>query len=252
VQQVHISVDGTPLPLTDPLYAKLKVKPDQIFDGDTYQAGEDIVRDYYRDQGYARATTQRWAEVNVSEGAVRVWYAQPGVKGVFGKTSVVGNKEVATYIITRELAYQRGERFSQRKLDETRDRLLKLGFFSVVRLSPRKKERRPADRTHSGDGQGKASAFDRCGGRIQHPEQFIASFAWHDMNWIGGERQLTAAVRYSNIDSYARVTLTQPYLFNSRAITGILSVGEAARAAYVDGVTGVWDLPLQTTPRWAG
>jgi outer membrane protein assembly factor BamA len=50
---VHISVDGAPLPLSDPLYAKLKVKPGQIFDNNTYQAGEGIVRNYYSDQGYA-------------------------------------------------------------------------------------------------------------------------------------------------------------------------------------------------------
>ena len=113
------------------------MKPGDIFDGDTYQAGEDVVRDFYRNQGYAHVTTQRWAEVNVSEDAVRIWYfAQPGVKGVFGKTTVVGNKTVQRDIITRELAYQPGERFSQRKLDESRDRLLKLRLFSVVRLSP--------------------------------------------------------------------------------------------------------------------
>ncbi len=227
VQQVHISVDGDPLPLTNPLYAKLKMKPGQIFDGDTYQAGEDIVRDYYHDQGYARATAQRWAEVNVSEDAVRVWYyAQPGVKGVFGKTIVVGYKAVETYIITRELAYKPGERFSQRKLDETRDRLLKLGLFSVVRLSPRKMTEDPwivpirvtvrERHTHSIE---QFAAYNT-------KSKFIASFAWHDMNWMGGGRQLTASFRYSNIDSYARVTLTQPYLFNSRATTGILSAGE--------------------------
>jgi outer membrane protein insertion porin family len=46
------------------------------------------------------------------------------------------------------------------------------------------------------------------------------------LNWLGGGRQLTATMRYSNIDSYARVTLTQPWLFNSRATSGILDFGE--------------------------
>jgi outer membrane protein insertion porin family len=64
------------------------------------------------------------------------------------------------------------------------------------------------------------------GGGYNTESQFIANFAWHDFNWMGGGRQLTAAVRYSNIDSYARVTLTQPYLFNLRAISGILSASE--------------------------
>jgi len=33
-------------------------------------------------------------------------------------------------------------------------------------------------------------------------------------------------MRYSNIDSNARVTLTQPWLFNSRATSRILDLGE--------------------------
>ena len=46
------------------------------------------------------------------------------------------------------------------------------------------------------------------------------------MNWLGSGRQLSATVRYSNIDSYARVTLTQPWLFNSRATSGIIELSE--------------------------
>jgi hypothetical protein len=77
----------------NPLYARLQVKPHRIFDGTAYQASEVIVRDFYRNKSCAHATTQRWAEVNVSEDAARIWhFVQPGVKGVFGKTRIVGTQ----------------------------------------------------------------------------------------------------------------------------------------------------------------
>jgi outer membrane protein assembly complex protein YaeT len=227
IQHVRIMVNSRRLPPKNPLYAKLKLAHGHIFDAAAYQAAEDIIRNYYRNEGYAHVTLRREAEVNVSEEAVRIWYfVQPGVKGKFGQTRVVGNKQVATYIITRELAYSPGQQFSQKKLDETQERLSKLGLFSVISLSPQQDRKNPhvvpirltlRERPrHSID----------VGGGYNTQSQFVANFAWHDLNWMGGGRQLTATVRYSNIDSYARVTLTQPYLFNQRALTGILSFGE--------------------------
>jgi outer membrane protein insertion porin family len=139
---------------------------------------------------------------------------------------VGGAQKVAPYIITRELGYAAGQPFSQRKLDQSRDRLLKLGLFSVVRLTPHFDKQNPRIvPIRLTVREGPRHSIDISGG-YNTQSQFIANFAWHDFNWTGGGRQLTAAVRYSNIDSYARVTLSQPYLFNSRAITGILSGGE--------------------------
>ena len=66
----------------NPLYARLQVKPHRIFDGTAYQASEVIVRDFYRNKSCAHATTQRWAEVNVSEDAARIWhFVQPRRQG---------------------------------------------------------------------------------------------------------------------------------------------------------------------------
>ncbi len=227
VRQITIIVNRHPLAHTNALYAKLKIKPGDTFTDTPYQASEEVVRDSFRNAGYARASAQRWAEVNISQDAVRIsYFVQPGVRGVFGGTTVVGAKTVKTYIITRELAYQPGERFSQRKLEESRDRILKLGLFSVVRLSPR------SNRDDSHVVPIRITVRERprhsidAGGGYNTQSQFVANLAWHDMNWLGGGRQLTAFVRYSNIDSAARVTLTQPFLFNSRATTGILNVGE--------------------------
>lgn len=227
VQQVRIVVNRHRLPLRSPLYAKLKVKPRLPFDAADYHDGEDIVRDFYRNEGYAHVTTQRWAEVNVSEDAVRIFYfVQPGVKGVFGKTMIVGNKEVAHHIITRELDYSPGQPFSQTRLDETRDRLLKLELFSVVRLTAHLDKKNPRVVPIRLTVRERPRHSIDIGAGYNTQSQFIANFAWHDKNWMGGGRQLTAALRYSNIDSYARITLIQPYLFNLRAVSGILDFGE--------------------------
>jgi outer membrane protein insertion porin family len=227
VERIRIVVNHHDLPPSSPLYRQLKLKPGKIFADSAYQASEDVVRNFYRNEGYANVTTTRSAEANVSENAVRIWYfAQPGVKGVFGKTSIVGAQKVQPDIIRRELTYTPGQQFSQRMLDESTSRLLKLGLFSVVRLSPHLDPENPRVIPIRLTIRERPRHSIDIGGGYNTQSQFIANFAWHDMNWLGGGRQLTAYVRYSNIDSAARITLTQPYLFNTRAITGILSLGE--------------------------
>ncbi len=228
VERIAIVANHHDLPAVNPLYRQLKLKPGDIFADAAYQAGEDAIRDFYRNQGYALVKTQRRAEANVSADAVRIWYfARLGVRGVFGKTTIVGAETVQRDIITREIAYSPGERFSQRLLDESTQRLLKLRLFSVVRLTPHLDDENPGVVPIRLTLKQRPRHSIDVGGGYNTQSQFIANFAWHDMNWMGGGRQLTAYLRYSNIDSAARLTLTQPYLFKTRAITGILDLEEA-------------------------
>jgi len=227
VERISIVVNHHDLPSVNPLFRQLKLKPGNIFADAPYQASQDVIRDFYRNEGYANVKTARWAEANVSENAVRIWYfAQSGVKGVFGQTTIVGAQEVQPDIIRRELTYAPGQQFSQRMLDKSTDRLLKLGLFSVVRLTPHLDKEEPRVVPIRLTIRERPRHSIDVGGGYNTQSQFIANFAWHDMNWLGGGRQLTAYLRYSNIDSAARLTLTQPYLFNSRRFTGILSLGE--------------------------
>ena len=228
VERIAIVANHHDLPAVNPLYRQLKLKPGDIFADAAYQAGEDAIRDFYRNQGYALVKTQRRAEANVSADAVRIWYfARLGVRGVFGKTTIVGAETVQRDIITREIAYSPGERFSQRLVDESTQRLLKLRLFSVVRLTPHLDDENPGVVPIRLTLKERPRHSIDVGGGYNTQSQFIANFAWHDMNWMGGGRQLTAYLRYSNIDSAARLTLTQPYLFKTRAITGILDLEEA-------------------------
>jgi outer membrane protein assembly complex protein YaeT len=227
VQSVSIVLDRHQLPRSDPLYGKIGLKPGQVFNDTAYLDAENALTTFFRNGGFAHTKSQRRAEVNVKVNQVRVWYyLQPGSPGVFGKTTVSGLKTVQPYIVTREVAYRPGEPFSQTKLDQTRDRLLKLRLFSVVRLTALSNVDNPHIVPIRVIVRERPKHSIDVGGGYNTQSQFIANFAWSDMNWLGGGRQLTAYVRYSNIDSYARLSLTQPYLFNRRRFSGVLAFGE--------------------------
>jgi outer membrane protein assembly complex protein YaeT len=227
VQQIEIVLDRKQLPRSDPLYKKIQLKAGDPFNDTAYVDAENALGTFFRNGGFAHTKTQRRAEVNLTDNEVRVWYyVQPDSPGVFGKTIVTGLTTIQPYIVTREIAYRRGEPFSQTRLDQTRDRLLKLRLFSVVRLTPLSNVEDPRIVPVRLTVRERPKHSIAVGGGYNTESQFIANFAWSDMNWLGGGRQLTAYLRYSNIDSAARLVLTQPYLFNHRATTGILGFGE--------------------------
>ncbi|GEM_PF-1050697 len=227
IQRIEIVLDRRELPRSDPLYRKIKLQPGDLFDDNAYVGAENALGTFFRNGGFAHTKTERRAEVNITDNQVRIWYyVQPDSAGVFGKTTITGLTTIQPYIVRREIAYHAGEPFSQAKLDETRDRLLKLRLFSVVRLTPLSNVEDPHIVPIRLTVRERPKHSIAAGGGYNTESQFIANFAWSDMNWLGGGRQLTAFLRYSNIDSAARLSLTQPYLFNARAMTGILGFGE--------------------------
>jgi outer membrane protein assembly complex protein YaeT len=226
-QRIEIVLDRQQLPRSDPLFKKIRLKPGDLFNDTAYADAENALATFFRNGGFAHTKTQRRAEVNITDNEVRVWYyVQPGSPGVFGHTTVTGLKTIRPYIVTRELTYHPGEPFSQTRLDQTRDRLLKLRLFSVVRLTPLSNVEDPRIVPIRLTVRERPKHSIAVGGGYNTESQFILNFAWSDMNWLGGGRQVTAFLRYSNIDSAARVVLTQPYLFNQRAFTGIFGFGE--------------------------
>jgi outer membrane protein assembly factor BamA/transposase len=145
------------------------------------------------------------------------------VKAVFGATRLEGQQTVGDDVILRELAYKAREPFSQRKLDESRDRILALDLFALVNIKPELDTRNPRVAPIRLIVKEKPKHAIAIGGGYNTQSQFIADFEWTDRNWLGGGRQLSLLAQYSNIDSTLAANLRQPFLFKSPRTTGLLS-----------------------------
>jgi len=116
---------------------ELPVKRGAIFRETEYQQGEQVLRTFFLEHGYAHVKTERKAEVNVDERRASIRYSvEPGPITVFGTTEVKGTETVDPEIIKRELTYHAGETYSQSKISESRDKLLALDLFGSVRIAP--------------------------------------------------------------------------------------------------------------------
>jgi outer membrane protein insertion porin family len=223
VEEINVSIDGYhPPPNLAPM-TKLPVHSGDIFNQQAYQSGQQILRLFFVNGGYARTRSIRHAEVDVVRDTARIFYTvHVSSKAYFGKTRVRGNKKVAAKIITRELAWKEGAEYSNQKVDDSRTRLLNLHLFNVVTLTPDLESTSrdiPVDlNVHEGPQHnisisGGYSTQDDFGGQVQ----------WNDYNWLGDGRQASVSVRYADINSYATASVRQPYLFDDRDLEGSIT-----------------------------
>ena len=210
--------DQTPPPLPD----ELPVKRGEIFREQEYQQGEQALRRSFLESGYAHVETQRKAEVNLDEYHARIRYgAQPGPITFFGETEVKGTEAVEPELVTRELTYRAGERYSLSKIVESRERILALELFSIVRLGPAKTADKPVIVPMEVEVAERPHREVRLALGYSTEDEFRTQLEWRHLNWLGGGRRLSVLAKYSSIAAGGAVRFVQPHFF-SRDTQGVI------------------------------
>lgn len=219
VAQVNVEISAGSLSPPEP-----PLKEGEIFVEESYRRGEDTLRKFFLEHGYAHVTTSRRAEVNLDQDRVRVWYqADPGPLSFFGETTVQGTEKVNSEIVLRELSYQPGETFSSAKIAETQAKILALDLFGLVRVAPKDVADKSAVVPMEIQVSEKEAREIRVGVGYGTEDQFRAQLQWQHNNWLGGGRRLSLEAKYSSITTTGAITLIQPH-FLSPNTRGILSL----------------------------
>jgi outer membrane protein assembly complex protein YaeT len=227
VAAVHIDLEDTSgktsaLPPLPPV--ELPVKTGEIFTEAAYQAGEQILRDYFLGQGHAHVETHRRAEVNIEERRVEVHYrVQPGPVAVFGSTRVEGTEAVDSSLILREITYKPGDQFSLAKIAETRQKILALDLFRSVQIAPEPDETKPRTVAMRIRVQEKPPRSIRLGLKYSTQDEIGVQAEWRHRNWFGDGRQLSLLLDMSSITRKFDATLVQPHFLSPRT-RGVLSL----------------------------
>ena len=219
VSQVNVEISGSSLSPPE-----LPIKQGEIFVEESYRKGEEALRNFFLERGYAHVTTARRAEVNLDQDQARVWYqADPGPLSVFGETTVQGTDRVDPEIVLRELAYQPGEIFSPAKIAESQAKILALDLFGLVRIAPKEIPGKPSIVPMEVEVSEKEAREIRVGVGYGTEDQFRAQLRWQHNNWLGGGRRLSIEAKYSSIFTTGAITLVQPHFFSPRT-RGIISL----------------------------
>src|SRR4029077_3565622 len=183
----------------------------------SYRKGEEVLRQFFLDRGYAYVTTERRAEVNIDANRVSIQYrADPGPPSVFGETTVQGTDTVDPEIVLRELSYQAGEVFSAAKIAESEKKILALDLFGLVRVKPKEVPGKPSVVPMEVQVAEKEPREIRVGVGYGTEDQFRAQLRWQHNNWLGGGRRLSLEAKYSSIFTTGAIALIQPHFFSPR------------------------------------
>ncbi len=237
VCSLWVEFGGAILPETEEaaLLARLPMRSGEPFAEAPYRSAAGTLARYFRDAGHPRATVERRARVLAKEGCVQVAYSvSPGVTGVFGPVEIVGLADVDADIVRHEIAFVEGQRWDERLLDETADRLRGLGIFGrvrVVALEPQPDGVVPV-RIELAEG---AAREVRVGFGYGTNEGVRGTLSWSSYNFLGGARKLTLTARLSQITRAVDVGLVQPH-FPASDDTGQLhlQLGRQDESTYID------------------
>jgi outer membrane protein assembly complex protein YaeT len=212
VSQVNVEISDSSLSAPE-----LPLKQGEIFVEESYRKGEEVLRNFLLERGYAHVTAARRAEVNLDQDKATVWYqADPGPLCVFGETTVQGTKEVDAEIVLRELTYQPGEIFSPAKIAESQAKIFALDLFGLVRIAPKEVPGKPSVVPMEVEVSEKEPREIRVGVGYGTEDQFRAQLRWQHNNWLGGGRRLSIEAKYSSIFTTGAITLVQPHFFSPR------------------------------------
>ncbi len=107
------------------------------FEEESFQKAAELLQRTMADHGYAYATVERAADVDLPKNLVAVGYfAKLGPKAVFGPVTIVGLGKIPEAPVRRAVDLEEGKPYSREELDLAERAVLDLNVFSSVVISP--------------------------------------------------------------------------------------------------------------------
>ncbi len=115
------------------LRALLKIKPGEMFSREKLTESTKLIADRLGNEGYAFANVNPVPEIDRDKGeVVFTLYVDPGRRVYVRRINIGGNTTTRDEVIRRELRQLEGSWYSAEKLQRSKQRIDKLGFFSEV------------------------------------------------------------------------------------------------------------------------
>lgn len=199
-ESYHINEDS----IRRRIYLRMELKQNKRFTDAQLSADIAKINFALGSAGYPYVETNYNLNIRAEERKTDVNYTiNPGPRSRFDTTSITGNRYISTKFIKRQLKYNQGDIFSEKKIDDTRRNLYDLQVFRIVSISPQLNmatrdsvipvnvviKEQPRLSTEFGVGYGTEEKF-RAYSRVTY------------RGFLGGARQLKLYAKHSAIEPY--------------------------------------------------
>jgi outer membrane protein assembly complex protein YaeT len=226
----------------------------EVFAQSAYQETAAQIAGFFSERGHPYPEVERSARVDVPTRCVDVSFrSKPGAQAAFGETKVEGLGGLREELVTRELAYARGEPYDSRKVRDTERRLRGLRLFSIARLAEKPIDAAGEVPIEVEVAPGPENEV-RFGAGYSSEEGVRGLASWSNFNLLGGGQQVGASARISQISRVLSASYAQPHfpgIGNKSSMT--FSLGQDDESTYLDDYwRGVPQVTWRAGPELAG
>jgi outer membrane protein insertion porin family len=190
----------------------ISVKPGDVFSREQVTASTKRIGDRLANEGYSFANINATPDVNKEKQTVGFTFqVDPGRRVYVRRINITGNIKTRDEVIRREMRQIEGGWFSAEKIQRSRERIDKLGFFSEVNVET------PAASGTTDQVDVNVSVVERSTGNIQvgagysTSDKIVLAGSVTQNNVYGTGNQLSAQVNSGRINRTYVLSYTNPY-----------------------------------------
>lgn len=223
--------------------ALIHSRPGATFVRSMVEADRKALEVHYQDLGFANASVVPRPRFDAAHHRIAIDFEiVRGQRVYVERIEIRGNSKTQDKVIRRELRIAEGELFSATGLEQSRQRVMALGYFENVAISTRRGS--ADDRLEVAiEVRERSTGTFQLGAGYSSQESFLAQGQIAQENWLGRGLSLSAQVQLSAVRRLFAAHLVEPYFLDSKWTLGAelynqtTSLGDYARTSTGGSVT---------------
>jgi outer membrane protein insertion porin family len=196
------------------LTSALTLKPKETFSGADMEHDVLTLSDYYSDRGYAFVNVDPRTQVDPAAHAVNITYVvTPGNEVLVDRIRISGNSKTSDKVIRRELKIQEQEPYSAAKIQESKQRLDRLGYFQSVRISTSPARQPDKIDLDVNVQEGNTASF-QVGGGYDSASSVFGTFLLQNTNLFGGGEAVSFGAQIGFLFENFTASYTEPWFLD--------------------------------------
>lgn len=233
----EVNLAGQMLVPEEELKKLILIKPGDVFSREKLTESTRKIGDRLGNEGYAFANVNAVPELDKEKHQVAfTLFVDPGRRVYVNRVNVAGNTKTRDEVIRREVRQMEGGWYNAEKINLSRNRLNRLGYFNEVNIET------PAvpgttDQVDVNIGVSeKATGNILLGAGFSSSEGFILSGAINQANAFGSGNRLSAQINSGSVNTVYSLSFTNPYYTIDGVSLGYDAYRRDVDATSLDGV----------------
>ncbi|HQR51060.1 MAG TPA: outer membrane protein assembly factor BamA, partial [Methylophilaceae bacterium] len=255
-----VKLAGEMLVPEDELRKLIIVQPGEIFDRQKITESSKAIGDRLGNDGFAFANVNAVPEVDKEKHtAAFTFFVDPGRRVYVRRISLTGNNRTRDKVLRREMRQLEAAVYDAGKINRSKERLDRLGYFSDVNLETPAVAGTADEVDVNVNVTEKSTGSIMVGAGLSSSEGIVFNFSVNQSNFLGTGNRVNTSVNTGKVNTTYALSFTDPYftvdgisrgfdLYRRDVDTNSLDVGDYKTSSYGAGVN--FGIPLSEGDRF--